>query len=110
MAIIATDERFYLDFVVWLQIKKHKLSYFKSFWNILDILVIAIACCCAVFNIYRTIEVNNKLDTLLDQPNEYVDFESLSYWQVVFNSALAIMVFFAWVKVSKLFMDVPCMG
>lgn len=84
-----------------LEIRKHKLSYFKSFWNILDILVIIIACCCAVFNIYRTIEVNNKLDTLLDQPNEYVDFESLSYWQVVFNSALAIMVFFAWVKVFK---------
>lgn len=53
-----------------------------------------------MFNIYRTIEVNDKLDTLLDQPDEYVDFESLSYWQVVFNSALAIMVFFAWVKVS----------
>ncbi len=40
------------------------------------------------------------LDELLSQPDKYVDFEFLSYWQVVFNSALAIMVFFAWVKVG----------
>ena len=44
--------------------------------------------------------MNNKLDELLENPDDYPDFEFLSYWQVVFNSAVAIMVFFAWVKVS----------
>jgi ABC-type maltose transport system permease subunit len=84
------------------QIKRHKLNYFKSFWNILDILVLIIAVCCVAFNIYRTVTVAKLLDTLLDYPNEYADFEFLSYWQIVFNSALAIMVFFAWVKVRDI--------
>jgi len=84
-----------------IEIKKHKMAYFKSFWNILDILVIIMALCCVAFNVYRSLAVRDLLDTLLDEPEEYPDFEFLSYWQVVFNSAIAIMVFFAWVKVFK---------
>ncbi|CAD5121175.1 DgyrCDS9711 [Dimorphilus gyrociliatus] len=84
-----------------LEIKKLKFSYFKSFWNILDILVIIISLICVAFNIYRTIKVNKMLNDLLKKPEEYPDFEFLSYWQVQFNSAIAITVFFAWVKVFK---------
>ena len=47
----------------------------------------------------RTLEVNSKLDDLLDNPTGYADFDNLSYWQIIFNSAIAIMVFFAWIKV-----------
>lgn len=36
-----------------LEIKKLKFSYFRSFWNILDILVIIISLVCISFNIYR---------------------------------------------------------
>ena len=84
-----------------IEIKKHKLSYFKSFWNILDVLVIVISIVCVVFNVYRSISVTNKLETLLQDPNAFPDFEFLSYWQVQFNSAIAVAVFFAWVKVFK---------
>jgi len=62
--------------------------------------VILIAICCAVFAIYRTAEVSKKLDSLLARPDEYPDFTSLAYWQVTYDSALAIMVFICWVKVS----------
>ncbi|KAK3592407.1 hypothetical protein CHS0354_004031 [Potamilus streckersoni] len=84
-----------------LEIKKHKFSYFKSFWNILDILVILIAILCFAFHIYRTLEVNNKLQGLLKQPDKYADFERLSYWQTQFDNAIAIAVFFAWIKIFK---------
>jgi len=40
------------------QIKKNKCSYFKSVWNILDILVILITILCVAFNVYRTLKVN----------------------------------------------------
>ena len=83
------------------------MAYFKSFWNILDIIVILLAICCIVFNIYRSFAVINKLEDLLSRPEQYPDFEFLSYWQVVFNSAIAIMVFFAWVKVSPSFTVAP---
>jgi len=84
-----------------IEIKKHKFNYFKSFWNILDILVIIISIVCIAFNIYRTMAVGKKLDQLLAYPNAFPDFEFLSYWQVQFNSAIAITVFMAWVKVFK---------
>ena len=58
------------------QIKKVRLAYFKTFWNILDIIVILIAFCCVIFSIYRTSEVNSKLDALLATPDEYSDFNS----------------------------------
>ncbi len=82
-----------------LEIKRHKFQYFKSFWNILDILVIVISLICIVFNVYRSLAVTRKLNDLLDKPDEFADFEFLSYWQTQFNSAIAITVFLAWVKV-----------
>ena len=56
---------------------------------------------CIGFNLFRTISVAKLLDTLLLNPTKYADFEFLSYCQVLFNSTLAIMVFFAWVKIFK---------
>ena len=50
---------------------------------------------------FRTMEVDAKLDELLENPELHPDFDALSYWQVVFNSAIAVMVFFAWVKVRR---------
>jgi hypothetical protein len=45
--------------------------------------------------------VDSKLKELLDNPNKYPDFENLSYWQTRFDNAIAIAVFFAWIKVKK---------
>ncbi|ESO05743.1 hypothetical protein HELRODRAFT_171411 [Helobdella robusta] len=85
----------------FLEIKKYKWSYLKEFWNVLDIVVICISLCCIAFNIYRFLEVKKLLDYMLLNPNVYIDFDYISYWQSVFNSALAIMVFFAWIKIFK---------
>ena len=60
------------------------------------------AICCISFNIYRTVTVNSILEGLLANPDQYSNFDDLSYWETIFNSTLAIMVFFAWVKVSRL--------
>ncbi|OWF42403.1 polycystic kidney disease 2-like 1 protein isoform X1 [Mizuhopecten yessoensis] len=84
-----------------LEIKKHKLSYFKNVWNILDILVILLAILCVAFDVYRTVEVDNKLSVLLENPDKFADFEFLSYWQTRFDNAIAIAVFLAWIKIFK---------
>lgn len=84
-----------------LEIKKHRLSYFKSFWNILDIMVIIIAVVCVAFNLYRTVEVGDKLKKLLENPDIYSDFERLSYWENRFCNAIAIATFLAWIKIFK---------
>ncbi|BFZ03163.1 hypothetical protein BsWGS_06202 [Bradybaena similaris] len=92
---------FYYTVEEILEIKKLKLSYFKSFWNILDLMVILISLVCVGFNIYRTVEVSNKLAGLLENPNIFADFEKLSYWETRFSNAVAIAVFIAWIKIFK---------
>ena len=80
--------------------KRVRWAYLKEFWNVLDLVVIVVSICCICFNIYRTIHVNEILNELLLHPEQYADFDNLSYWQEVFNSAVAFMVFCAWIKVG----------
>lgn len=85
-----------------LEIKRHRWSYFPSFWSILDLLIIAISICCISFNIFRTIMVNKNIESEVNKSmNKFVDLDEVSYWQLVFNYTLAITVFLAWVKLFK---------
>lgn len=93
----------YYSIEEFIEIKKHKLAYFKEFWNILDIVVILLGVVCVVFNLYRTVTVGKLLKGLLDNPNQYANFEVLGFWQTQFNNIVAIAVFVSWVKVGFIF-------
>lgn len=84
-----------------LEIKRHKCKYFGSFWNCLDLLVIVLSLVAFAFNIYRTIKVDALLSGLLDDPTIYADFEFLGFWQMQYNNMVAVVVFFAWIKIFK---------
>lgn len=84
-----------------IEIHKHKLEYFKDFWNIFDIIVILMGIICIVFNVYRTMEVDKLLKGLLSNDDQYANFDVLGYWQEQFNDFVAIAVFCAWIKVFK---------
>uniref|UniRef100_A0AAQ4QYX9 Polycystic kidney disease 2-like 1 n=1 Tax=Gasterosteus aculeatus aculeatus TaxID=481459 RepID=A0AAQ4QYX9_GASAC len=84
-----------------LELRIHKLSYFNSIWNILDIVVIMLAIVAIIFNIFRTVKVDNLLGKLLEQPGIYADFEFLAFWQTQYNNMNAVNLFFAWIKVFK---------
>lgn len=84
----------------FLEIKKHRLKYFKSFWNILDILVIFLGYVAILFNVYRTVVVGGLLKNLLNDSNQYANFDTLGFYQVQFNNMVAVAVFFAWIKVG----------
>ncbi|KAK2824027.1 hypothetical protein Q5P01_021202 [Channa striata] len=84
-----------------LELRIHKFSYFKSIWNILDIVVILLAIVAIIFNIFRTVEVGNLLGNLLKNPNTYADFEFLAFWQTQYNNMNAVNIFFAWIKIFK---------
>lgn len=53
------------------------------------------------FNIFRTIKVDQLLSTLIERPDGYADFEFLGFWQVQYNNMVAVVVFFAWIKIFK---------
>lgn len=84
-----------------LEIKRHKCKYFGSFWNCLDLLVIVLSLVAFAFNIYRTIKVDALLGDLLEDPTVYADFEFLGFWQMQYNNMVAVVVFFAWIKIFK---------
>ncbi|KAM4669505.1 polycystin-2-like protein 1 [Amazona ochrocephala] len=84
-----------------LELRIHKLQYFTSIWNILDVVVILLSIVAIGFHIFRTIEVNRLLGELVKHPNTYADFEFLAFWQTQYNNMNAVNLFFAWIKIFK---------
>ncbi|CDS43464.1 polycystic kidney disease protein 2 [Echinococcus multilocularis] len=105
--VVLMFECFFLLFIVYyvaeevIEACNLGYKYFTKFWNILDILVVVLSCICAGFNIYRTVRVKATLSSLLANPNEYSNFERLSYWEMQFNYAVGILVFLVWIKIFK---------
>ncbi|XP_074855560.1 polycystin-2-like protein 1 [Carettochelys insculpta] len=84
-----------------LELRIHRLHYFTSVWNILDVVVILLSLVAIVFHVFRTIEVNRLMGELLRHPDIYADFEFLAFWQTQYNNMNAINLFFAWIKIFK---------
>ncbi|KAM3834677.1 polycystin-2-like protein 1 [Vipera latastei] len=84
-----------------LELHIHRLQYFTSIWNILDIVVILLSVLAIGFHIFRTIEVNRLMGQLLRNPSVYADFEFLAFWQTQYNNMNAVNLFFAWIKIFK---------
>ncbi|KAJ8014337.1 hypothetical protein DPEC_G00039190 [Dallia pectoralis] len=84
-----------------LELRIHGFSYFSSIWNTLDVVVILLAVVAIIFNVFRTVKVDNLLDKLLEQPDIYADFGFLAFWQTQYNNMNAVNLFFAWIKIFK---------
>nr|XP_016852422.1 PREDICTED: polycystic kidney disease 2-like 1 protein [Anolis carolinensis] len=92
---------FYYVVEEMLELHIHRLQYFTSIWNILDIVVILLSIVAIGFHIFRTIEVNRLMGQLLKNPSIYADFEFLAFWQTQYNNMNAVNLFFAWIKIFK---------
>ncbi|XP_074131507.1 LOW QUALITY PROTEIN: polycystin-2 [Sminthopsis crassicaudata] len=103
---LATCEIIFCFFILYyiveevLEIRIHKLHYFRSFWNCLDIMIIALSVVAIGIDIYRKSNVELLLKYLEDQ-NTFPNLEPLAYWQIQFNNVAAVMVFFVWIKLFK---------
>ncbi|BFZ03162.1 hypothetical protein BsWGS_06200 [Bradybaena similaris] len=77
------------------------LKYFLNLWNVLDVTLVIMSIGCIGFNIYRTSTIEKKLESLLQDPLKYANFDGLGFWEMRFNNLVAVTVFFAWVKIFK---------
>lgn len=84
-----------------LEIRIHRLHYFKSLWNCLDVLIVMLSVVAIIMNIARTAMGGNLLTILLDHHTAHPSFEALANLQVQYNNVAAIIVFFSWVKLFK---------
>jgi hypothetical protein len=41
------------------------------------------------------------MQDLVDNESSYANFENLGFWQESYNAAVAVTVFFCWVKIFK---------
>ncbi|TRY56170.1 hypothetical protein DNTS_002527 [Danionella cerebrum] len=85
----------------YLEIRLHRLRYFKSLWNCLDVLIVALSVPAIIMNICRTSAVSHRLRFLLENHSTFPNFEPLARLQVHFNNLAAIIVFLSWVKLFK---------
>ncbi|KAI3378657.1 hypothetical protein SNEBB_011293 [Seison nebaliae] len=84
-----------------IEIKRNKCKYFKSVWNILDIVILIIGYIAVTFSLYRNSKVKGLLDNLLRNHYSFPDFEFLGYWETQYNNAVAFAVFLSWIKIFK---------
>ncbi|KAJ8336193.1 hypothetical protein SKAU_G00395360 [Synaphobranchus kaupii] len=104
---IATCEITFCLFILYymveeaLEIRIHRMLYFRNLWNCLDVLIVMMSSAAIIMNVYRTLSVSQKLESLLQHYSAYPDFQHLAYLQVQFNNLAAAIVFFSWVKLFK---------
>jgi polycystin 2 len=67
----------------------------------MDIFILLLAYTTIALNIYRTVQVNIVLDTLLVKNSTFQNFDTLTFVQELFNQLSAIVIFFAWIKIFK---------
>ncbi|XP_060913704.1 polycystin-2 isoform X1 [Labrus mixtus] len=84
-----------------LEIRIHRLHYFKSLWNCLDVLIVVLSVVAIIMNKTRTAMVGNLLKGLLENHTAHPIFEPLANLQFQFNNVAAVIVFFSWVKLFK---------
>ncbi|KAG8134386.1 hypothetical protein E2320_007498 [Naja naja] len=84
-----------------LEIHIHRLFYFRSLWNCLDVLIITLSSAAIGLNIYQISTVDKLLKKLLEDQNSFPNFEPLAYWQTQFNNVAAVTMFFVWIKLFK---------
>ncbi|XP_032876055.1 polycystin-2 [Amblyraja radiata] len=92
---------FYYIVEEFLEIRVHKLRYFRSVWNCLDILIIVLSLVAICINIYCTAIIEEVLGEILENPTSYPKLEPLTYLHVQFNNMAAVVVFFVWIKIFK---------
>nr|XP_057936793.1 polycystin-2 [Doryrhamphus excisus] len=84
-----------------LEIRIHRMHYFRSLWNCLDVLIVTLSVVAIIMNITRTAMVGHLLKSLLENYTTHPAFEPLANLQVQFNNVVAVIVFFSWLKLFK---------
>ncbi|RXG55683.1 Location of vulva defective 1 [Armadillidium vulgare] len=85
------------------EIKKMKLKYFVSYWNLAEMCIVIISYLAIGMYIYRTILTQEALDKFnTTNGNGYVRMDSAAFVDQVFVYAAAAVVFFSTIKLIKL--------
>ncbi|XP_071129607.1 polycystin family receptor for egg jelly-like isoform X3 [Mytilus edulis] len=109
MLFVLACEFSYLLFTVYFifaearNIYKQKLSYFKEFWNLVELGICAMSVTAVVIYFYRMFETNKLTERFkVSHGNEYMKFQYVGYWSEIFSYIVGWLAFFATLKFLKL--------
>ncbi|VDN15236.1 unnamed protein product [Dibothriocephalus latus] len=103
---VLTCEIITLVFVVYfvieeiLELSRLGLAYFRKFWNLLDLTVVAFSVTCVILHAYGYILAHKLLKNGVTADDVYPGFVDVAYWCLQYNRMLALLVFFAMIKVG----------
>ncbi|TMS38033.1 hypothetical protein L596_004847 [Steinernema carpocapsae] len=105
--VILGCEGIFCAFVIYylveeiIEIFKWRCSYLTSFWNLMDLVVLATSGTAIYLSIYRTLLVRRKVETLLNGVTQYENLQSVVYAENRFTDSVAVLLFFSWIKLFK---------
>ena len=109
MLFVLACEIIYLVFTVYFifaearNLYKQKLSYFKEFWNLVELGICSMSVTAVVIYFYRMFETNKLTERFkVSHGNEYMKFQYVGYWSEIFTYIIGWLVFFATLKFLKL--------
>ncbi|XP_055877058.1 uncharacterized protein LOC106077240 isoform X2 [Biomphalaria glabrata] len=82
---------------------KAKMAYFLSFWNLVELGIIAMSLAAIVIYFYRLIMTNGLTEQFKEtKGNGYVKFQYVGYWNEMFSYMIGFLIFLATLKFLKL--------
>lgn len=77
-------------------------TYLKSWWNILDLVSLAMSYTTISIYIYKIFIINKTIAKFEEDKNKYIGFENLAFFDFVANTAYGVLVFLLSVRVSRI--------
>lgn len=90
---------------LYLALKKiylYGLSYFKTFWNFIDLGIVLVSFAAIGVYIYRIGLTTKLMRRVTELDGSFVNFQYVTYWNEVYNCVIAFVVALATLKLTKL--------
>lgn len=83
------------------QMKLMRWSYFRYMWNIIDSTILLISYVVIGFSIFRVFQINRKMSTFKEDPEKFINFDAMSFMQILFLDTLGVLTFLIWIRTLK---------
>lgn len=109
--VVLTCECIFLLQTLWFlsvevsEMRRERCAYLRSFWNLIDVAIVAVAFASLGFSVYRTVYFGGSAAraTIVAavEANRYVSLDRMAFGQLQYAIAMAVCVFLVWLKVFK---------
>nr|XP_014097996.2 polycystic kidney disease 2-like 2 protein [Bactrocera oleae] len=76
-------------------------NYVRILWNFVDFLIIALAYCTLMYNIWHPFYVGGLYKRFEKSPNDYLQLDKLCFWNLTYRAIFAICAFLVCMKILK---------